>query len=370
MNKTETLNLNIGPQHPSTHGVLRLCVTLDGEYIKEVKPVIGYLHRGMEKLAESRTYAQYLPMVDRVDYLSGFFYSALMCYAVERTLKLEVPKYAEYLRLITMELNRIASHVLWLGTFLLDLGATSPLFYCFREREEILKLLENLTGQRMMYNYYFFGGVRYDVPEGWFDDVKSLCDKLPFMFDEYEKIITSNPIFLDRTKGIGVLRKEMAVEYAISGANLRASGVKFDVRKDMPYGVYDEVKFDVPVDNGCDCYARYMVRLKEMRESVRIILQGLKNIKDTEAGKIYFTKVNPLTLKVPEGDLHFSVEAPRGAAVIYLKSDGGSRPSRIKWRTPSFNAVQVMPEVMRGVLYADLIAILGSFDIVLPEVDR
>lgn len=393
MNNTETLNLNIGPQHPSTHGVLRLNVTLDGEFVQEVQPAIGYLHRGMEKLAQTRSFQQYLPMVDRVDYLSGFFYSALMCYSVEKAAGIVVPKRAEYIRLITMELNRIASHLLWLGTFLLDLGATTPLFYCFREREEILKILEDLSGQRMMYNYYCFGGVYRDLNDGFVDEVKKFCDKFPHMIDEYEKIITSNPVFLDRTKGVGVLSREEALEYGISGANLRASGVKFDVRKDMSYSFYDEMDFDVPTLSDGDCYARYMVRISEMRESCRIILQALSQIpgggsenlrrKKLECAcesvecefcgddsKIYLKKINPITLKVPECEITTIIEAPRGLASLYLKSDGGEKPARIKWRTPSFASVQLMPALMKGALYADLIAILGSLDIVLPEVDR
>lgn len=390
---TQELKINIGPQHPSTHGVLRLVADLDGEYIKDIEAKIGYLHRGMEKMAESRNYQQYLPLVDRVDYLSGFFNSAAFCYAVEALAGIKVPKRAEYLRLITMELNRIASHLLWLGSFLLDLGATSPLFYTLRERETIVKIFEDLTGQRMMYNYYCFGGVKKDMPDGWLSQVRDFCNDFPSKIDEYEKIITENPIFLARTKGVGVLTPQMALDYGITGANLRASGVKFDVRKNFPYGVYKEFKFEVPTMQEGDSYARYQVRILEMRESLNIIQKAINKIpggtaeklwvKKINCGcnrpecafcgddtKIFFKKINPLALKIPPKEVNIFVEAPRGLCSCYVKSNGTNMPDRVKWRTPSFSSVQILPELCRGGLYADIMAILGSFDIVLPEVDR
>lgn len=390
---TQELKINIGPQHPSTHGVLRLVADLDGEYIKDIEAKIGYLHRGMEKLAESRNYQQYLPLVDRVDYLSGFFNSAAYCYAVETLAGIKVPKRAEYLRLITMELNRIASHLLWLGSFLLDLGATSPLFYTLRERETILKIFEDLTGQRLMYNYYCFGGVKKDMPDGWLSQIREFCEDFPSKIDEYEKIITENPIFLARTKGIGVLTPDMALDYGITGANLRASGVKFDVRKNLPYGLYKDFNFEVPTKEEGDCYARYQVRLLEMRESVKIIQKAIERIpggaaeklrvKRVNCGcgrpecafcgddtKIFFKKINPLALKIEPKEVNIFVEAPRGLCSCYVKSNGTNMPDRVKWRTPSFSSVQILPELCRGGLYADIMAILGSFDIVLPEVDR
>lgn len=391
--KTEELKINIGPQHPSTHGVLRLVANLDGEIIKNIEPVIGYLHRGMEKLAESRNYQQYLPMVDRVDYLSSFFNLASFCYSVESLAGIKVPRRAEYIRLITMEMNRISSHLLWLGTFLLDLGATSPLFYCFREREAIVKLFEELSGQRMMYNYYCFGGVRKDLPEGWLGKLRDLLEDLPYKFDEYESIITKNPIFLERTIGIGVLTSEMALDYGITGANLRASGVAYDARKQNPYSVYDEIEFNVPTMQDGDCYARYQVRLLEMRESVKIVLQAIEQIpggageklkvKRTNCGcneaicefcgedsKLFYKKVNPLTLKIPANEATSYVESSRGLSTCYVKSNGTNKPERVKWRTPSFSATQLLPELVKGRPYSDLMAVLGSLDIVLPEVDR
>ena len=389
----EELKINIGPQHPSTHGVLRLVADLDGERIRDIEAKIGYLHRGMEKLAESRNYHQYLPMVDRIDYLSGFFNSASFCYAVESLADIKVPKRAEYLRLITMELNRIASHLFWLGTFLLDLGATSPLFYCLREREEIIKILENLTGQRLMYNYYCFGGVKKDMPDGWLSSVRDFCESFSAQVDDYEKLITENPVFLERTKGVGVISEEMALDFGITGANLRASGIKFDARKNMPYSLYKDFNFDIPTSQDGDCYARYQVRLLEMRESCKLIQKAISRIpggaseklkvKRTNCGcnqvecafcgdetKVFFKKTNPLTLKIPTSEVTTFIESSRGLSTCYVRANGTNMPDRVKWRTPSFSATQILPELCKGGMYADIMAILGSLDIVLPEVDR
>ncbi len=385
--------INVGPQHPSTHGVLRLVITLEGEIIRDTKPVIGYLHRGKEKLAESRTYFQYLPMVDRVDYLSGFFYQAAYCYAVESIAGLKIPRRAEYIRLITMELNRIASHLLWLGSFLLDLGATSPLFYVFREREEIIKLLEQLTGQRMMFNYYTFGGVKMELPEGWPASVLDLCKKLPKLFDEYEAIITKNPIVLERTKGVGIMSAQQGLDYGISGPNIRASGVNYDLRKSNPYSVYDEIDFNVCLARSGDSYDRYIVRVAEMRESIKIIEKALDRlpggipeklkVKRVNCGcnkddcgycgfdtRLMGKKLNAAVFKPPIGEATAMIEAPRGVACCYVVSDGTNKPYRVKWRTPSFSAVQILPELIKDRLFADLMPIFGSFDVVLPEVDR
>ncbi len=385
--------INVGPQHPSTHGVLRLVLTLEGEIIRDTKPVIGYLHRGKEKLAESRSYFQYLPMVDRVDYLASFFYQAALCYAVESIAGIKVPKRAEYIRLVTMELNRIASHLLWLGTFLLDLGATSPLFYTFREREDILKLLEELTGQRMMYNYYTFGGVKKEIPEGWAAKVLEFCKKLPGFIDEYEAIITKNPIFLERTKGIGIMPPELGLDYGITGPNIRASGVNFDLRKSNPYSVYGEIEFKTCTAETGDSYDRYMVRIGELRESVKIIEKALARLpggipeklrvkrvncdcKKQECEYCGFDtqligkKINPAVFKPPEGEATAAIEVPRGIACCYVVSDGTSKPYRVKWRTPSFSSVQVLPELIKDRPFSDLMPIFGSLDVVLPEVDR
>lgn len=377
MIKTEELKINIGPQHPSTHGVLRLIMTLDGEIIKECEPVIGYLHRGKEKLAESRSYYQYLPMVDRIDYLAGFFNNASFCTAVESIAGISVPAKAEYIRIITMELNRVTSHLLWLGSLLLDLGATSPLFYTFREREDILRLFEQYTGQRMMYNAYCFGGVKKDLPSGWLTEAYELCSNMPRLFNEYEAIITQNPIFLERTKGIGIIDKQTALDFGLTGPNLRASGVDFDARKDSPYGLYKEMDFNVPVLQDGDCYARYLVRMSEMRESLKIVKQAIKKLQDleknspdSEENKIYSKKPNLLAFKPSAGEATSLIESPRGLTACYVVSDGTAKPYRVKWRTGSFSAVQIVPEAVKGRPYSDLMAILGSLDFVLPEVDR
>ena len=385
--------INVGPQHPSTHGVLRLILTLEGEIIRNTKPVIGYLHRGKEKLAESRTYTQYSPMVDRVDYLSSFFYQAAYCYAVEAIAQIKVPKRAEYIRLITMEFNRISSHLLWLGSFLLDLGATSPLFYVFREREEILKLFEDLTGQRMMYNFYTFGGVKKEFPEGWITRALELCKKMPKLFDEYEAIITKNPIFLERTKDIGIMSPELGLAYGITGPNIRASGVNFDLRKSNPYSVYEEIDFKSCLAKSGDSHDRYMVRIDEMRESIRIIERALSQLpggipeklrvkrvncncgkEDCEYcgfdARLIGKKVNPIVFKPPVGEATAMIESSRGIAACYIVSDGTTKPYRVKWRTPSFSSVQILPELIKDRPYSDLMPIFGSFDVVLPEVDR
>ena len=267
--------LNLGPQHPSTHGVLRLILKLDGEKIVSCEPDIGYLHRGLEKIAETRNYIQYLPMVDRIDYLSGFFYSYLFCNALEELNSIEVPIVANYIRIMMMELSRIASHLLWLGTYLLDLGAISPMFYTFREREEILSYFEKITGQRMMYNYFIFGGVRHYNIE--LEKVERLILYLSEKIEEYEKLISENPIFISRTKNIGVITKEMALDWSLTGPNLRASGVVKDYRLNMP--IYNDIEFDIILDNNGDCYSRYIVRIYEMYESLHIIEQCIDYLK-------------------------------------------------------------------------------------------
>jgi NADH:ubiquinone oxidoreductase subunit D len=360
------LKINIGPQHPSTHGVLRLVLELDGEEIKSCKPVVGYLHRGMEKMAENRTYLQYLPIVDRVDYLSGFFYSFAYCDSVEHLANIEVPRRANYIRVLTMEMNRLASHLLWLGTFILDLGATSPYFYTFRDREEILTLLEELTGQRMMYNYYTFGGVIKDVNVEWLEKVFNFIRKMPNKINDYENIITNNPIFTSRTKNVGILTKSAASQYSITGPNLRASGVELDFRKKS--SLYENINFKIKTASAGDCFSRYKVRIEEMRECLKIIFKCVDLLGTFNDD--FCNKVNPVNLKPQEGEYISSVEAPRGLASCYIKSDGTSKPYRLKWRTGSFYAVQAIEKIALGAMYPDLISIIGSLDIVLPEVDR
>lgn len=365
---SNTMKINIGPQHPSTHGVLRLIAEIDGEDIVSVEPDIGYLHRGLEKMAENRSYLQYLPIVDRVDYLGGFFTSFAFCDAVENLLKLEIPERAKNIRVLCMELNRIASHLLWLGTFMLDLGASSPLFYCFRDREIILSLFEELTGQRMMYNYFVFGGVRFDITNEWLDKVSEFVSKMPEAIADYERIITENPVFKDRTVNKGLLKKNTALQYSITGPNLRASGVETDFRKTVPYSGYEKYDFVVAVNHDGDSYARYLVRIQELKTSLDIIKQAVRKLKDNSGE--YSLNINPVNLKVPTGEYTSYVESSRGLLCCYVKSDGTEKPYRVKWRTGSFYAVQVLPQLVKGLPYNDLIAIFGSLDVIMPEVDR
>ena len=372
----QRMKINIGPQHPSTHGVLRLVLELEGEIIKSCEPVIGYLHRGMEKMAENRTYLQYLPTVDRVDYLGGFFNAFAFVDAVENLAGLEVSKRTQYIRVLTMEMNRLSSHLLWLGTFLLDMGATSPLFYTFRDREEILTLFEDLTGQRMMYNYYTFGGLRHDVPSDWLDRVIAYAKKMPRKIQDYENIITDNPIFVTRTKNIGVISKTAAAQYSITGPNARAVGVDLDLRRKTSFDgesltsqlIYSELDFEsIKAQNG-DSLDRYLVRIGEMRECLKIIEQCANWLK-SNAGEVLSSAKQPL-LKVPQGEYISNVEAPRGICSCYVKSDGTGKPFRVKWRTGSYYAVQILPKLLENAFYPDLMAIFGSLDVILPEVDR
>ncbi|MDX2085100.1 MAG: NADH-quinone oxidoreductase subunit D [Candidatus Melainabacteria bacterium] len=394
---TDDMVVNIGPQHPSTHGVLRLITTLDGEVVKEMQPVIGYLHRSKEKMGESRSYFQYQPTIDRVEYLSSFFDHYVYVSSMEAIAGLKVPRRVQYIRMIAMELNRISSHLLWFGTFLLDLGATSPLFYAFRDREEILKLFEDLTGARMMYNYFRFGGVTKDLPPGWLDEVLDFVRRFPDRLAEYEAIVNKNPIFLDRTIGQGILDKDLCLEYGVTGPSLRAAGVAQDLRKTNPYCCYDAVEFDVPVAEHGDTFDRYKVRFAEMRESLRIIEQCCRQIpggdtaeliaiqKEIDAAKAEARepskawdsewntmgqKVNLMVFKPPVGEAMTYVESPRGMLGCYIMSDGTPKAYRIKWRGASFSNLSVLPTLMKGHLYPDLMAIFGSLDVILPEVDR
>lgn len=366
---TNTMQINIGPQHPSTHGVLRMKVELDGETIKNIEPVIGYLHRGLEKMAENRTYLQYLPIVDRVDYLSGFFCSYAYVSAVENLISAEIPIKAQYIRTLTMEMNRITSHLLWLGCYLLDLGATSPLFYTFLEREKLLNIFEDLTGSRMMYNYYTFGGVKRDISLELLNKIKTFTKEFLNAINEYEDLITNNPIFLSRTNKIGILTKETATEYSITGANLRASGINKDLRKDSPYLVYNNLDFNVPTNKNSDSHARYLVRIQEMRESNEIIKQCIDWLFMNTSDKYINLNINILNIK-PTGTAIGEVESTRGLMQCYVEANGTQSPTRVKWRTPSFYATQMINEIAKGHLLPDLMAIFGSLDIIMPEVDR
>ena len=361
---TTRLKLNLGPQHPSTHGVLRLLLELEGEKIISCEPDIGYLHRGMEKMAEKMTYIQYLPLVDRIDYLAGFFYSELLCRIVEQALCIELPDKVRAIRVMLLEMNRISSHLLWIGAFLMDLGAVSPFFYAFREREMILRYFEKLTGQRMMYNYFVFGGVRKDID--YIEDVEYIVSYLPQKLDEYEKIITENPIFLRRTEGKGILEPDTAYSFAITGANLRASGIDDDYRKrDYLYKGFD---FKPIVLDNKDSWARYKARVLEIRESLNIISQALDYLK--KADKLEQRLINPINLKLPQGDYSAEIEAPRGLACCFVRSDGQEKPYRLKWRTGSYYSVNLLRELLKGEYLNDAIAIAGSLDIILPEVDK
>lgn len=362
------MKINIGPQHPSTHGVLRLVLELEGEVIKSCEPIIGYLHRGLEKMAESRTYLQYLPTVDRIDYLGGFFNAFAFCNAVENLASIDISKRVKYIRVLTMEMNRLASHLLWLGTYLLDLGATSPLFYAFRDREELLTLFEDLTGQRMMYNYYTFGGLRHDITNEWLNRVIEFINRMPKKIQDYEDIITGNPIFTARTINIGIISKNEALQYAITGPNLRASGINLDYRLQNPYLVYDELDFNTIVLNNGDTFDRYKVRIEEMRECLKLIFQCVDWLKSNSGNVI--SSIKQHLLKVPEGEVISYVEAPRGLCSCYVKSNDSSNPYRVKWRTGSYYAVQALPAILEGNMYPDLMAIFGSLDVILPEVDK
>lgn len=359
-----TLKLNLGPQHPSTHGVLRLILELDGEKILSCEPDIGYLHRGMEKMAEQMSYIQYLPTVDRVDYLAGFFYSELLCRIVEQAQCVELPDKVRVIRVMLLELNRMASHILWIGMFLMDLGATSPFFYTFREREMILRYFEKISGQRMMYNYFVFGGVRRDID--YLEDVEEILSILPSKLDDYEKLIEKNPIFIRRVVNKGVLEKETALNYAITGVNLRASGVDFDYREqDYLYKGFDIGKVILKEK---DSMARYRARVLEIKESMKIVRQALDYLK--KSSPLEQKLINPINLKLPEGDYYADIEAPRGIASCFVRSTGEKEPYRLKWRTGSYYSVNLLRKLLVGEYLNDAIAIAGSLDIILPEVDK
>ena len=361
MNK---LKLNLGPQHPSTHGVLRLILELEGEKIISCEPDVGYLHRGMEKMAEKMSYIQYLPLVDRIDYLAGFFYSELLCRVIENALDIKLNDRVRTIRVLLLELNRIASHLLWIGAFLMDLGATSPFFYAFREREAILKYFEKITGQRMMNNYFVFGGVRHDIFD--LEDVELILKTLDKKVIDYENIITDNPIFLQRTKNKGILTKELALNSSITGVNLRASGINLDFRnRDKLYcGFY----FEPVILNESDSWCRYKARILEIIESSNLIRQAIEFLK--KGGNLEQNLINPINLKLPEGEFYAEIEAPRGLAGLYVKSNGEKSPYRLKWRTGSYYAVNLLRKLLVGEYLNDAIAIAGSLDIILPEVDK
>jgi NADH-quinone oxidoreductase subunit D len=365
MIRTEEMMLNVGPQHPSTHGVFRLVVKIDGEIITEAKPVIGYLHRGTEKIAENLQYTQIIPYTDRLDYLSAMTNNYVLCHAVETMMGIEVPERADFLRVIAMELGRVASHLVAWGTYVLDLGATSPFIYAFRDREMIINMLNELSGARLTFNYMRVGGVKWDAPEGWIEKVGQFVPYMREQMKGYHELVTGNEIFLNRVKGVGKYTKEEAIQYSLSGPNLRCTGVKWDLRKDEPYSVYDRFEFNVPTKDEGDALSRYLLRLEEIEESLKILEQAVAQF--PEEGPI-LAKV-PKIIKAPKGEAFVRIESPRGEIGCYISSDGKKEPYRLKFRRPSFYNLQILPKLLVGENIANMIAILGAIDIVLGEVD-
>ncbi len=363
----EEVYVNMGPQHPSTHGVLRLLLKLDGEMVTGITPYIGYLHRCHEKIGENRAYLQVIPFTDRLDYLSSMYNNFGYVLAVEQLYKGEivVPERAQYIRVILGELQRIASHLIWMGTFGLDLGNFTIFMYCFREREKVLDLFEEVSGQRLNYSFYRFGGVAADLTDTWIGNAKAFLEWLKPRFAEYDRIMTDNIIFQKRVQGLGILPRQVAVDYAASGPMLRSTGIRWDLRRDDPYSIYDRFDFEIPVGSRGDVWDRYMVRLQEMKESVKIVEQVLAQLPPGEIqGKL------PRTIKPPVGDVYTRVESPRGELGFYLVSDGSPKPYRYKVRSPAYVNLSTLPVIGPGHLVADVVAILGSIDIVLGEVDR
>ncbi|RHW37200.1 NADH-quinone oxidoreductase subunit D [Neobacillus notoginsengisoli] len=365
MIRTEEMLLNVGPQHPSTHGVFRLVIKIDGEIITHAQPVIGYLHRGTEKLAENLQYTQIIPYTDRMDYISSMTNNYVICHAVETMMGIQVPERAEYLRVIAMELNRVASHLVWWGTYLLDMGAVSPFLYAFREREMVVNLLNELSGARLTFNYMRVGGVKWDAPEGWIEKVKAFIPYMREQLQGYHQLVTGNEIFMNRVKGVGRYTKEEAIQYSLTGPTLRCTGVKFDLRKDEPYSIYDRFKFDVITEEGGDCWSRYKVRIREIEESLKILEQACEQF--PEGGEI-LAKV-PKIIKAPKGETYVRIESPRGEIGCYIASDGKKEPYRLKFRRPSFYNLQILSKLLVGENMANMVAILGAIDIVLGEVD-
>ncbi len=357
--------LNMGPQHPSTHGVLRVKLKLDGEKIVGSECIIGYLHRGVEKIAEHRTYAQFAPYVDRTDYVAAVSNGLGYVEAVEKLLGIEAPPRARWVRTILTELQRIASHLIWLGTHALDIGAITPLFYTFREREEVLKIFEKYCGARLTTHAFRIGGLQYETYDGFEDDVRRFCGGFYRRVDEYEALLTENRIWLGRTKGIGILTIKDAMDLGATGPILRASGLRWDIRKAFPYAAYSEFDFIIPTGTNGDTFDRYMVRMEEMRQSCRICQQAIESI---PAGPI-MAKVGKV-LKPPPGEVYHSIEAPKGEIGYYVVSDGTVQPYRVRIRPPSFINLQSFDKMVKGMLVADVVAIIGTLDIVLGEVDR
>jgi len=362
---TNELVLNMGPQHPSTHGVLRVVLKLDGEKVLGTECIIGYLHRGVEKIAEHRTYAMFNPYVDRMDYVAAVSNGLGYCEAVEKLLNVEAPPRARYVRVILTELNRLASHMLWLGTHALDIGAITPLFYTFRDREEVLKIFEKYCGARLTTHAFRIGGCLYETYEGFEREVKKFLEFVTPKIGEYEELLTTNRIWVERTKGVGTISAKDCVALGVTGPVLRASGVKWDIRKAQPYAAYADFDFEIPIGQSGDTYDRYIVRMEEMRQSLRIIAQAIDRIPE---GPI-MAKV-PKVIKPPVGEIYHSIEAPKGELGYFIVSDGSTQPYRVRVRPPSFVNLQALDLMVRDQLVADVIAVIGTLDIVLGEVDR
>jgi len=362
---TEEFVVNMGPQHPATHGVARLILTLDGEKIVKIEPVIGYLHRAIEKVCENRTYAQCIPIIDRFEYVTAMSCNYAFSLAAEKLAGIEVPERAEYLRVIMLELNRIASHLLFYGVTAMDIGAVTPFLYGLRERELIVDLFEMTCGQRLTYSYNRIGGVSRDIPKEFIPQTRKAIKIIGAKLSDYEGLLNENPIWLARTKGIGVLPKETAIAYGVSGPVLRASGVQYDIRRNDPYSIYDRFNFDIPVRYHGDCYDRYLLRLDEIRQSIRIITQALDGLPEGEIK----AKVSP-NFKPPPGEVYSRIENSRGEMGIYLVSDGTKKPLRVKARGSSYNHFEALPQFGTDLLVADIVATFATLDIIVPEIDR
>jgi NADH-quinone oxidoreductase subunit D len=385
-----TLILNMGPQHPSTHGVLRVLLEIDGETVVRMMPDIGFLHTGIEKTCEAKFYQQVVPLTDRIDYLCPMTNNLCYVLAVEKLLGLEIPPKAQWLRVLLNELTRINSHLVWLGTHAMDIGALTVFLYCFREREEVLKMFEAISGQRMMTSYFRVGGVALEPPLGFFDRVRDFAGSFPERIDQYENLLTGNPIWTMRTKGVARMTAEDAIALGATGPTLRGSGVDFDLRRDMPYSSYDKFQFKVPVSQEGDVFARYMCRVQELRESISIVRQALDGmpegpikadapgvvLPDREKMKtqmeslIYHFKIITEGFAVPAGEVYQAVESPRGEMGYYIVSDGTAKPYRVHMRSACFANLQTLPTMCEGRLLADVVAAIGSIDIVLGEIDR
>ncbi|MGB9081191.1 MAG: NADH dehydrogenase (quinone) subunit D [Desulfuromonadaceae bacterium] len=390
MATTETMTLNMGPQHPSTHGVLRLVLELDGEVIVKVTPHIGFLHRGVEKLAEHRTYHQILPLTDRLDYLAPMSNNLGYILAVEKLMGVEAPERAETIRIIMAELTRLESHLVWIACHALDIGAMTVFIYAFRERETVMEIYELISGARMTSNFFRVGGLSQDVPDEFVKKTGDFVDAMPGYLDQYEGLLTTNPIWLKRTVGNGVISAEDAIDIGLTGPALRGSGVDWDQRRDASYGGYDKYQFKVPVGENCDTFDRYKVRLIEMREACKIVRQGLdrlkpgpvladcpqvcyppkENVYNSIEGLIHHFKIASEGFAAPEGEVYQGVEAPKGELGFYIISDGGNKPERLRIRPPSFVNLQAIEQMSVGSMIADLVAVIGTLDIVLGEIDR